>query len=108
MSAHALGCPPAAANSSGCTSSNWGLDGACAITISITIGSRITSTLDGHASGRQPRAHAIAKIPLQLDGAVRDSAAGSARAFQILTEFLQKRRVVRQVVDNCHRLPAAA
>src|SRR5262245_11461969 len=78
------------------------------IAITITIGSRITSAFDDHASSRQPRAHAVAKIPLKLDGAIRDGAAGSAGTFQILTEFLQKRRVVRQVVDNRHRLAAAA
>src|SRR5262245_54136799 len=66
------------------------------------------SAFDGHASSGQPRAHAVAKIPLKFDGAIGDGAAGSAGAFEVLTEFLQKHRVVRQVVDDRHRLAAAS
>ena len=51
--------------------------------------------------------HPFTQVPLQLDGVLGDRAAGSARALQLLRELLQKRLVVREVVDDGDGLAAA-
>src|SRR5215831_12568050 len=56
----------------------------------------------------EKRSDAIAKIALQLDGAVQNGAARAARALQLLGQFLDEGGIPRQTVDDGHGLAAAA
>src|SRR5580692_12013473 len=66
----------------------------------------VDSAFDRKSFFQQTFAHALAKIALELDGAVDDCAAGAACPLQFLTQVLQKGRVLREAVHDGDRLPA--
>src|SRR5579862_8622055 len=74
----------------------------------LTRSSRIRSTLDDEALATQVLADPIAKIALELDRAFRRGSTGATGTLQLLTQLLQKGRVVRQAVDDRDGLATAA
>ena len=71
-------------------------------------GPEIGSALDAVALGAEVGAHAIARLALDLDGAVADGAAAAAGALQLGAQALQEAGVARQAGDHGHGLAAAA
>src|SRR3954447_6213368 len=65
------------------------------------------SALHLETSGEQELTHPVPKIALQLHAILEHRAAGATGALQFLRKVLQELRVLRQAVDNCHRLSAA-